>query len=104
MAVKAGDGIQRVPLWAAGLLLVASCLQFDGGDAVIRSAANDAPCPRRDLAVVSRPGVGSAGTYVVEGCGQRLTYRIGVQSTRAELVARGVMGAAELTPPTAFAP
>jgi hypothetical protein len=80
-----------VPLWAAaGLLVAASCLEFDGGDAVIRSAANDVPCPRRGLAIVSRPGTGSAGTYVVEGCGQRLTYRIDVQSTRAELVSRAV--------------
>lgn len=87
--VKAAETTLRAPVWAAaGLLLAAACFESNGGDAVTRSAAGAVPCPRTDLAILSRPAVGNAGTYVVEGCGQRLTYEIGAQSTRPVLVSR----------------
>lgn len=89
MKARSAGRTRRVHLWpAAGLLFAASCLDADPGSAILRSASNDVPCPWQQLAIVSRPGVGRAGTYIVEGCQQRLTYRIDVQSSRAELVTR----------------
>ena len=89
MKARPAGRTRRVPSWpAAGLLLAASCLDADPGNAILRSASNEVPCPWQELAIVSRPGVGSAGIYIVEGCQQRLTYRMDVQSSRAELVTR----------------
>jgi len=43
-----------------------------GDDAAIASAAHDIPCDRASISVVWES---AADEYVLEGCGQRVTYR-----------------------------
>lgn len=70
------------------VLALASCADFGGKDAVLRTAADETPCPREQLTIVSQPGQGEPGEYVLEGCGQRLTYRVTLSPRQVLLLSR----------------
>jgi hypothetical protein len=75
-------------LTAAAALACAGCSDFGGRAAVLRTAADDAPCRQDSLRIVGEPGQGESGTYVIEGCGQRLTYQVTLSPRSVLLLSR----------------
>jgi nitrous oxide reductase len=71
----------------------AGCSDFGGKAAVMRTAADETPCSQAELQIVSQPGQGLDGMYVIEGCGQRLTYQVTLSPRSILLLSRVPTGA-----------